>query len=59
MDRHAWGRFDPDRQQAEVHDELQPADEDLYELAVVQTFLHNGRVFPAKGDETVAARFRY
>ncbi|OQW37270.1 MAG: hypothetical protein A4E19_13990 [Nitrospira sp. SG-bin1] len=59
VDRHAWGRFDPDRQQAEVHDEPQTGDEDLYELAVVQTFLHRGQVFPAKGTESLAARFRY
>ncbi len=59
IDRHVWGRFDSDRQQAEVHEEQQSNDEDLYELAVVQTFLHRGQVLPAKGGETLAARFRY
>lgn len=59
IDRHAWGWFGSDRKPAEVPAEPQAGDEDLYELDVVETFLHRGHVFPANGDETVAAQFRY
>ena len=59
VDRVAWGRFDPDTQRAEAHAEQRPADEDLYELTAVQTFLHGGRVLPAEGGQPLAARFRY
>lgn len=59
INSHVWGRFDPDRQQAEIHEEQQPSDEDLYEQAIVQTFLQGGRVLPAKETESLVARFRY
>lgn len=59
IDRPVWGRFDQERQQAEVHEEQQQGDEDLYELAIVHTLLQGGRVFPASENESLAARFRY
>jgi hypothetical protein len=58
LDRHIWGRFDPDTQRVEVHEEQRPGDEDLYELSAVQTFLHGGQVYHVQGDRP-AARFRY
>lgn len=54
-----WGRFDQERQQAEVHEERQAGDEDLHELAIVKTLLNGGQVVPAKEQEPLAARFRY
>ncbi|MBX3300664.1 MAG: hypothetical protein KF693_00455 [Nitrospira sp.] len=54
-----WGRFDPDRQWAEVHEERRPDDEDLHELAIIETFMNGGRVFLTTGRKSLAARFRY
>jgi hypothetical protein len=40
-----WGRFDAERLAVEIHDEPQPGDADLVELAAVETLKHRGRVY--------------
>ncbi|MGF1578942.1 MAG: hypothetical protein ACFCD0_06225 [Gemmataceae bacterium] len=62
--RHQWGRFDLEKLGAELHDSLQPGDEDLLDLAAVKTFQTGGDVFVVGADEmpgknAVAAVFRY
>src|SRR5690625_7977106 len=37
-----WGRFDPNTGNVEVHDEQQDGDEDLLDLAAVNTYLNGG-----------------
>jgi hypothetical protein len=59
-----WGTFDPAANQASLHAEQAPGDEDLLDLAAVQTFLFGGRVYgmePGRvpGGGPVAAVFRY
>ncbi|HEU4684895.1 MAG TPA: hypothetical protein VFS39_10380 [Nitrospira sp.] len=56
--RYAWGRFDPESHVTELHDEQRPTDEDLHELAIVQTILHGGRVYRVAGDDRMMAQFR-
>jgi hypothetical protein len=62
---HQWGVFEPLENAVELHDERQPGDEDLLDLAAVHTFLNRGTVhvvaadaMPAPG-QLVAATFRY
>lgn len=59
-----WGTYDPERNLVEVHQEMQNGDEDLYDLAAIQTFLNGGSVFPVEsgkvpGTGNVSAIFRY
>jgi len=54
-----WGRFDHQRQAAEVHEERRGDDEDLHQRTIVETVLHGGRVVPAPEHEGLAARYRY
>lgn len=44
-DAHCWGFFDLDSGRVEQHDEPQPHDQDLLDLAAVQTFLQGGAVY--------------
>jgi hypothetical protein len=44
-DAAVWGLRDLDTGAVEVHEELLPGDEDLLELAVVETLLHHGTVY--------------
>ena len=60
-----WGHFDQSRYEIEVHDEKQPADQDLLDLAAAQTVLNGGTVYavdpdamPEAGAE-LAAVYRY
>ncbi len=61
----AWGTFDMQDNQLDVHEEQQPGDTDLVNLAAVQTYLQGGAVYavdPAQmpgGAQQVAAVFRY
>jgi len=60
----AWGRFDPDNNKVFVHNEKEPEDEDLLDLAAVHTIANSGRVFAVKPMEVpdkglAAAVFRY
>jgi hypothetical protein len=59
-----WGRFDPDEGTVLLHETSRPGDQELLDLAAVQTMLHAGTVYPldrvkAPGEGTVAAIFRY
>lgn len=60
----AWGVFDPHAHSVAVHADQKPGDEDLLELAAVQTILHRGTVYGVGGDEMpnespVSASLRY
>ncbi len=62
-----WGTYDPDAGDVSVHDERRVGDEDLLDLAAVQTLLHAGSVYAVDPDLVpdedthgpVAAVFRY
>jgi hypothetical protein len=59
-----WGRFDREAQTVAVHPHREPGDEDLLDLAAVQTFAHGGNVHVLSPDEIpgpgpVAAILRY
>lgn len=59
-----WGRFDPENGRVEVHQAQTPGDEDLLDLAAVQTLLKGGEVYvldqkKVPDDAAVAALFRY
>jgi hypothetical protein len=61
---HVWGDFDFDDDALQLHDDQQPADEDLLNIIAVQTILHKGTAhqLPRQNmpDESfVAASFRY
>lgn len=62
--QYRWGRFDPETNTVEVHDDQQPGDGDLLNYAAVQSYL-NGATVHALGPETmpggrsIAATFRY
>jgi hypothetical protein len=61
---HTWGRYDADKNQIEIHSERQDGDEDLLDLAAVNTFLNGGTVHALKRDNMpvaaeIAATFRY
>jgi hypothetical protein len=50
-DRLLWGRFDPSAQTAAVHhDGPRPGDEDLLNLAVIETLWHGGEVWPVAAE---------
>jgi hypothetical protein len=60
----AWGRFDPTDESVALHQTPEPGDQELIDLAAVQTILHAGTVYPldrmkAPGQTLVAAIFRY
>lgn len=60
----AWGRFDPGTGTVIRHDQPEPEDEDLYDLAAVQTYLNGGSVYAVTPDKMptdapIAAVFRY
>ncbi|MEJ2207851.1 MAG: hypothetical protein P8129_02305 [Anaerolineae bacterium] len=59
-----WGTFDPKVNRLAVHEEAAAGDEDLLNLAAVQTLLHDGTVYAVEseqvpGDHPLAALFRY
>ena len=59
-----WGAFDPDTGTVALHEEAEPGDEDLLDLAAVHTFLNGGTVYAAEpeqipGKAPLAAVFRY
>jgi len=63
-DEHAWGLHRPGHSLLELHDERQPGDHDLTDVAAVETLRHGGAVHivPARempGDGRVAATLRY
>lgn len=62
-----WGTFDPDTNRIDLHQSAEPGDEDLVDLAVIQTLLHGGSVYTVSLEEMpdgqkrepLAAIFRY
>jgi hypothetical protein len=59
-----WGKFDPVDNSLELHQKLEPGDQDLLNFAAVQTFANGGKVYVAEpgeipGDGLLAALFRY
>jgi hypothetical protein len=64
LDVQIWGSFDATNNSLEQHQEFQPGDQDLLDLAAVQTLLKGGVVFALKPDvmpdeNSLAAIFRY
>lgn len=59
-----WGRFNPDTYDIIIHEEAERGDDELLDLAAVQTILHGGAVYAVQPEEMpeagfVAAVFRY
>jgi hypothetical protein len=59
-----WGQADPATGAADIHPEHQPGDEDLLDLAAIQTLTNGGDVFVVPpeelpGSEHTAAILRY
>ncbi len=60
-----WGRFEADAGDVVVHDSHEPGDQDLLDLAAVQTLVHAGEVYAVEAGQVpdsgspVAAVFRY
>jgi hypothetical protein len=59
-----WGRFDPMTGVVHLHQEAEPDDEDLLDMAAIQTFLNGGTVYALQAEEMpvstgAAALFRY
>jgi hypothetical protein len=64
QDLQQWGRFDSEANSIQLHDEPQPHDEDLLDLAAVHTTLNRGTVHVLKAEEMpdpspIAAILRY
>jgi hypothetical protein len=60
----AWGNFDPSTNTVHVHQEPEPGDADLLDLAAIQSVLKGGAVYAVEpeqvpGDAPLAAVFRY
>ncbi len=60
----AWGRYDPTDSSVVLHDMPHAGDQEMLDLAAVQTILHGGTVYPidrmkVPGDALLAAIFRY
>lgn len=60
----SWGRFDPNTGKVTSHQQVQPGDEELLDLAAVHTFLNGGTVYAVDAAEVpgggpLAAIFRY
>jgi len=59
-----WGVFDPQSSELLLHDDTQPGDEDLLNVAAIQTLLNGGTVYAVEPDKVpdsapLAAIFRY
>jgi hypothetical protein len=59
-----WGTFNPDLNQVELHADMKPGDQDLLNLAAIQTILNGGTVYAVEPDQVpedapLAAVFRY
>jgi hypothetical protein len=55
LDRHIWGECDPMGHVLELHDEQQSGDQDLIDLALVQTLQYGGRIYAVSADEMPTA----
>jgi hypothetical protein len=61
---HIWGSFDADNNTIDMHEHQKPGDEDLLDLAAIQTKLNGGAVYAVEpetvpGNAPLAAVFRY
>lgn len=61
---HQWGTFDPETSEVTLHDEYQQGDEDLLDLAAVNTYMHGGTVHALRrenmpSDGALAATYRF
>jgi len=59
-----WGNFDPDKDRVYVHESPEPGDEDLLDLAAIQSLIKGGTVYAVAPEEVpdqqpLAAVFRY
>ena len=59
-----WGRFDPNTNTVHMGQDLEPGDEDLLDLVVIQSMLHGGTVYAVEPEQVpdrapLAAVFRY
>jgi hypothetical protein len=59
-----WGTFNPANQKVELHDKKEPGDEQLVDLAVVQTYLNGGKVYVVEPEKVpsgtpISAILRY
>lgn len=63
-DQQQWGQFNPEENTVDLHSQPQPEDDDLLNLAALQTFLNGGTVYVTEPKEVpaeavAAAIFRY
>ncbi len=61
---HQWGVFDPQTNAVELHETCQVGDEDLLDLAAVETLAHRGIVYGVPPEQmpirsSIAAMYRY
>ena len=59
-----WGAYDPETNRVQLHQEVEPGDQDLIDLAAVQVLLHGGSVYAVEVEQmpveaSLAAVFRY
>jgi len=64
VDQEQWGSFDPATETLQIHELVEPGDEDLLDLAATQTLLHGGAVYAVEQAQMpagvpLAAVFRY
>jgi hypothetical protein len=64
LDIRLWGKFDPQKGIVEQHQEYEPGDHDLLDLAAMKTLLNGGTVYAVGLDKTpgktpLAAIYRY
>jgi hypothetical protein len=59
-----WGMYEPQENRVHIHEEKQPGDRDLLDLAAIQTILNGGTVFAVEQEQVpdaapLAAVLRY
>jgi hypothetical protein len=64
VDTEQWGTFNYETSKVELHPAPQPGDEDLLDLAAIQTLMHGGTVYALPADQVpegapMTAIFRY
>ena len=64
LDVQRWGTFDASAGTIDIHEEMQPGDVDLLDLAAVHTLINGGTVYAVDsghvpGDGPLAALLRY
>jgi hypothetical protein len=64
LDLQQWGTFDPATNQVQIHRNAEPGDQDLIDLAAVQTLLNGGAVYAVEeayvpSGAALVALFRY